>query len=105
MLIDIETALIILYVLAGLDVVIVIASLFQRCRHHRREKTRRKMAVLVHRYFEEGTFPQNPRSKKSFMEAYIGLRETYSVDEKTRGLVNKFIVNRGIDKSYGKMIN
>ncbi len=105
MLIDIETALIILYVLAGLDVVIIFTSLFQRCRHHRRKINRQKTAVLVRRYFQEGTFPQNLRSKKSFMETYIGLRETYSVDDKTRGLVTEYIVNRGIDESYGKMIN
>ena len=105
MLIDFKTALIILYVLAGLDVVIIIASLLNKYRYNKRKKNRQTMAGLVRRYFEDGVFPHHLRSNKSFMETYIRLREAYAVDDKTRGLVNDYILNRGIDKSYGKMIN
>ena len=105
MFIDFETALFILYILIGLDALIIIASLLNKYHHSKHTRNKQAMAELVKKYFKDNMFPQHLKSKKAFIETYIGLQEVYSIDKKTRARVNEYIRRHKIDVSYSKMIN
>lgn len=102
---EFQTVLIVLYVILGLDVLLIIASLSNKLRHKIDEIRKQKIGDLARKYFGGDEFPHHLKSRKAPLDIYIEFREAYSVDQKIQNEVNRYVGKRRIDAIYARRLN